>query len=67
VNEKQKKSGPRRRYPDVIYRLAHELYNVANLSLVEAARAINAKDLGEQIDGTQIRYLAEIGKKDAAK
>lgn len=63
--EKAKRTGPKRKYPDAIYSLAYQMFRVQNMTAIETAKALNAKDLCERIDSTMVPYLAKIGNADA--
>ncbi len=65
MQEKSSKTGPRRKYPDAIYALAYQLYIVEDKPASAVAAAINAKEITDRIDGTQVQSLARIGQKDA--
>jgi len=61
MDETAKRTGPALKFPEAMYVLAYELYRVAGLSAPRVAEAINVKELGERIDGTQVKNLAKIG------
>jgi hypothetical protein len=65
MEEKAKRQGPPRKYPDIIYTLAYDLYKVQRMTAVNTAAAINAKEICDRIDSTQVPILAKIGRKDA--
>ncbi len=65
--EKTKRTGPSRSYPDAVYALAFNLYRGQNKTAIETAALINAKELCDRIDSTQVAYLAKVGESDTLR
>ena len=61
-----KRPGAPRKYPRAVYKLAYEMYTIANMSAAATAEAINAKDISPtRVDGTLVKGLAAMGRRDA--